>query len=150
PIFDNGTTNEDGGYHYAWFHFALRERLREMNGDADNMVMWRSTTDAPAQALFDRWMVASANDRSTDAQRSKVLRAKPREAIEGCYDKSSPPQFIAENLVFSSQPVSKCSALYPVYSNPRREAGGPLAANVLKCELKPIDAHDYKAAVTPD
>jgi hypothetical protein len=149
PIFDNGTTNEEGGYHYAWFHFALRERLREMNGDADNMVMWRSTTDPPAQALFDKWMVAYTNDKSTDAQRAKMIRARPREALEGCYDKSTPPRFIAENLVFSSKPVSRCSELYPVYSNPRREAGGPLAANVLKCELKPIDARDYKVALTP-
>ncbi len=26
PIFDNATSNETGGYHYGWFHFALRER----------------------------------------------------------------------------------------------------------------------------
>ena len=30
-----------------------------------------------------------------------------------------------------------------MYSNPRKEAGGPLAANILKCQLKPIDAKDY-------
>ena len=29
PIFDNATSNETGGYHYGWFHFALRERLRK-------------------------------------------------------------------------------------------------------------------------
>jgi hypothetical protein len=69
--------------------------------------------------------------------------------VNGCYDKSTPPQFIADSLPFSSQPVSKCSELYPVYSNPRREAGGPLAADVIKCQLKPIDAKDYKAALTP-
>jgi hypothetical protein len=34
------------------------------------------------------------------------------------------------------------------YSNTRREAGGPLAANVLKCQLKPVDAHDYQATMT--
>ena len=36
-----------------------------------------------------------------------------------------------------------------MYSNPRREAGGPLAANVIKCQLKPIDAKDYKVTFTP-
>jgi hypothetical protein len=35
-----------------------------------------------------------------------------------------------------------------VYSNPRHEAGGPLAANVLKCQLKPIDSKDYKATMS--
>ena len=78
-----------------------------------------------------------------------VLRAKPKEAIDGCYDKSTPPHFIADSLPFSSQAVSKCSELYPVYSNPRKEAGGPLAANILKCQLKPVDGRDYKTAFAP-
>ena len=58
--------------------------------------------------------------------------------------------FIPEELVFSSQPVSKCSALYPVYSNARKEAGGPLAANVLKCQLKPVALEDYPVTFTAD
>ena len=53
---------------------------------------------------------------------------------------------IAEPLVFTSQPTTRCSELFPVYSNPRHEAGGPLAANVLKCQLKPVDAKDYRTA----
>jgi hypothetical protein len=35
-----------------------------------------------------------------------------------------------------------------VYSNTRREAGGPLAANVLKCQLKPVDSRDYTTPPT--
>jgi hypothetical protein len=148
PIVDNGTSNETGGYHYGWFHFALRERLRHANGSADNMVMWRSTLAPAAQALFDEWMVAYKSDTSADAQRVKVLRAKPKALVEGCYDKSTPPTFVAESLVFSSKPASKCSELFPVYSNTRKEAGGPLAANVLKCQLKPVDVKDYTAPLT--
>jgi hypothetical protein len=148
PIFDNATSNEAGGYHYGWFHFALRERLRQANGSADNMVMWRSTSAPAAQAMFDSWMVAYKSDTSADPQRVKVLRAKPRAGADGCYDRGTPPVFIAENLVFSSKPVSRCSELYPVYSNTRREAGGPLAANILKCQLKPIDVKDYQIRMT--
>jgi hypothetical protein len=143
PVFDNGTTNEYAGHHYGWFHFAVRERLQQANGRADNMVIWRNTTAAAAQAVFDKWMVAYRSDTSNDPQLVKVLRNKPQEAVEGCYDKSTPPQFIAESLVFTSKPTTKCSDLFPVYSNPRHEAGGPLAANVLKCQSKPIDAKDY-------
>ena len=150
PILDNATSNEAGGYHYGWFHFALRERLRQSNGgSAENMVMWRSISGDAGQKLLDRWILAYKADASADPQRVKVLRAKPKEAVDGCYDKSTPPQFIADALPFTSQPRSKCSELYPVYSNPRREAGGPLAANILKCQLKPIDAKDYKATLTP-
>ena len=148
PIFDNATSNEAGGYHYGWFHFALRERLRQANGSTDNMVMWRSTNAAAAQTLFDTWMTAYQADTSSDPQRVKVLRTKPTNGVNGCYDKATPPQFIADDLPFTSQPVSKCSELYPVYSNARKEAGGPLAGNVLKCELKPIDMKDYKGTFT--
>ena len=147
PVFDNGTTNELGGYHYGWFHFAVRDRLREANGHSDNMVMWRNTTPAAAQAVFDKWMVAYTSDTSNHSQLAKVLRNKPKEAVEGCYDKATPPSFIPENLAFTSKPTTKCTELFPVYSNPRHEAGGPLAANVLKCQLKPINANDYKVAL---
>jgi len=144
PIMDNATSTEERGYHYAWFHYALRERIRQANGGrSDNMVMWRSISGSAAQALFDRWVAAYKADTSSDPQRVKMLRARPAEAVDGCYDKATPPRFIAEDLLFTSKPVSKCSELYPVYSNPRREAGGVLAANILKCELKPIDARDY-------
>ena len=149
PIMDNATSNETGGYHYGWFHFALRERVRQANGgSSDNMVMWRSVSGTTAQDLLDKWIAAYKSDTSNVPQRTKVLRAKPKEAVDGCFDKSAPPKFVADPLPFSSQPVSPCSELYPVYSNPRREAGGPLAANVLKCQLKPIVAADYKVSLT--
>jgi Tannase-like family of unknown function (DUF6351) len=150
PVLDNATSNETGGYHYGWFHFALRERVRQANGgSSENMVMWRSVSGSAGQELLEKWIVAYKADASADPQRTKMLRARPKEAVDGCYDKSTPPRFIADALPFSSQPVSKCTELYPVYSNPRREAGGPLAANILKCQLKPVVASDYHVALTP-
>ena len=145
PIFDNATSNEGGGYHYGWFHYALRERLRKAaGGHSENLVMWRAVNGDAGRQLFDRWMLAYTSDTSNAPQIDKVLRAKPASGVEGCYDKSTPPAFIAEKLVFTSQPVSKCSSLYPVYSSPRLEAGGPLSADVLKCTLKPVDPRDYR------
>jgi hypothetical protein len=149
PIVDNATSNETGGYHYGWFHYALRERLRKASGGrSDNMVMWRSTVGNAARDMFDRWMVAYRSDTSSAPQLDKVLKARPAEAVEGCYDKMTPPTFVAEALVFTREPSTKCSALYPVYANPRYEAGGPLAADVLKCQLKPVDPKDYAVAFT--
>ncbi len=48
---------------------------------------------------------------------------------------------IAETQVYEGG--TKCNRLYPSYSTPRMVAGEPLANNVLKCQLKPIDAADY-------
>jgi hypothetical protein len=148
PIVDNATSNETGGYHYGWFHFAVRERLRRAAGRSDNMVMWRSTQGNALRDLFDKWMVAYRSDTSSAAQIDKVLKARPAEAVEGCYDRSMPPRFIAESLVFTRDTTARCGTLYPVYANPRYQAGGPLSADVLKCQLKPIDPKDYAAAFT--
>ena len=144
PIFDNGQKTDVGGYHYGWYDFAIRDRIRAANGNSDNFVLWRGNVPAPTvQALFEQWMVAYTSDTSTDPQIVKVLRAKPQTAVEGCWDNSTPRNFFAEALIFSSQPGTQCSTLWPVYSNTLKEAGGPLAGNALKCQLKPIDTRDY-------
>lgn len=151
PIVDNATSNEASNYHYGWFHFAVRDRLRKASGGSSaNMMMWRSTVGSAARDVFDRWMNAYTSDKSGATPIEKVLHAKPVEAAEGCYDTSTPPNFIAESLAFTSQPMTRCSTLYPVYSNARYQAGGPLAADVLKCQLKPIDPSDYRVPFSVD
>lgn len=150
PIVDNATSNEAGGYHYGWFHFALRERLRQARGGrSDNMVMWRSTNGGAERRLFDTWMTAFSADRTEAARLDRVLRARPANGVDGCFDRSAPPAFVADALPFTSAPDTPCSRLYPVYSNVRAQAGGPLAANVLKCQLKPVEPADYGVALPP-
>ncbi|MGE3958985.1 MAG: DUF6351 family protein [Vicinamibacterales bacterium] len=148
PIVDNATSNEAGGYHYGWFHFALRERLRKARGGrSDNMVMWRSTNSGAERRLFDTWMTAFSADRTDAARLDRVLRARPATGVDGCFDRSAPPAFVADALPFTSAPDTPCSRLYPVYSNVRAQAGGPLAADVLKCQLKPVEPADYGVAL---
>src|SRR4029434_6457406 len=43
PVFDMGSYNDTSGYHYQWYRFAIRERLRQSNGDVGNHVMWRGS-----------------------------------------------------------------------------------------------------------
>jgi hypothetical protein len=153
PVIDFGFYNDTSGYHYQWHHFAVRQRLIEANGNADNHIFWRGNdaTSIPlnqAFATMAQWLSAIKADGSDRSLREKVLANKPPAAVDGCYDASSPPQFIAEPQTFSSQPDSRCNALWPSYGFPRLVAGGPLSANVLKCELKAIDARDYKATFT--
>jgi hypothetical protein len=151
PVFDiSGIYNDDGGYHYQWYHFAARERLREVNGDTANHVMWRGNPVPfdTAWATFTQWVDAVKADASGAPERVKVLRNKPARAVDGCWSNST--TFIAETQTFSSRPDSACNTLFPTFAFPRYVAGGPLKANVYKCHLKPVDPGDYTVTFTPD
>lgn len=147
PIFDvSGIYNDDSGYHYQWYHFAARERLREVNGDTGNHVMWRGNPVPfdTAWATFIEWVDAVATDSSTGSQHDKVVANKPAAAVDGCWkDKTT---FIPEPQTFGNQPTSTCNALFPSGAFPRYVAGEPVKGNVYKCRLKPIDPADYAPA----
>ena len=161
PILDvtNIYSEDTNNYHLQWEHFAVRERLVQGYGNSDNYVMWRGgpgtgpTAANPAAiiaalspnaiAAFEQWMEAIVADKSSDPQRTKTIRNKPADLVDGCFDKSSPPQFISEKQVLGTS-GTQCNILWPSYRFPRMEAGGPLASNNLKCQLKPVDLADYK------
>jgi hypothetical protein len=171
PVFDiSGLYDEDNYYHYQWFHFAVRERMAKANGDARNHVMWRGGTpilaalgggvaaeDAAVAAAaaskgwttFIDWVVAYKGDTSAASQRDKVIARKPAAATDGCFTRSTTPQFIAEAQTLGNSATTQCNAVWPSWSFPRREAGGPLAADQLKCQLKPVAASGYAVAMTP-
>lgn len=151
PVLDiSGIYNEDSAYHYQWFHFATRERMLESNGDTDNHVMWRGSPVSYAQAwaTFIEWVEAINADHSDVPDRVKVARNKPAQAVDGCFDAAS--QFTAEPQTLSGEPDSQCNILYPSFAFPRYVAGGPLAANILKCRLKPVDLSDYAVTFSSD
>jgi len=168
PVFDTSLLfDEDVIYHYQWYHFAVRERMIEANGDAANHVMWRggpnfaelsnptpesaalaAAVTTQSWAAFIRWVEAIKADSSHIPLRQKVIRNRPADLVDGCWTKELNPQFIAEPQTWSSLPNSTCNALWPSFSFPRKVAGGPLAANKFKCRLKPIDANDYAVSFT--
>jgi hypothetical protein len=144
PIFDiTGVMNEDGGYHYQWFHFAQRERLIKAAGDDANLVMWRGNPVPfeKAWSTFMAWVEAATADTSSSSQREKTLRHKPESAVDGCW--SSESEFVAERQSFDRLPSAACNKLFPSFAFPRYVAGEPLAADVIKCQLKPRDRNEY-------
>jgi Tannase-like family of unknown function (DUF6351) len=150
PVLDAGGYNDTSGHHYAVYHFMVRERLKEVNGNADNHIMWRGPAQAEAnwQAMV-RWVEAIKADTSNTKQSVKVVRNKPADIVDGCWNTSTnPPTFIAEPQILNSEPNSQCNTLYPGWLLPRIIAGGPVAANILKCQLKPVDLNDYKVPFT--
>ena len=147
PVFDDGAYNDERGYHYQWYHFAIRERIAQQNGNADNHVMWRGPVQADAAwAVFVKWVAAAKGPRlAVETTREMAIKTKPAEAVDGCWvvDADKRGSFIAERQTFSSKPDSKCNEKYPSSAFTRYAAGGPIDANILKCQLKPVDASDY-------
>lgn len=168
PVFDlSHLYDENQLYHYQWFHFAVRERMHTHNGHADNHVMWRggypiadglgidpspesaalkNPIEADSWAVFIDWVQAYKADSSAIPRADKVLRHKPPEAVDGCFTWSTAPHFIREPQTFPRDVDSACNRLWPSWSFVRREAGGPLGANLLKCQLKPLSRRDYQVA----
>lgn len=138
-----------GDIHDRFRDIVIRARMRRANGDTDNAAFWVAGPDRKlfnvmqGQALdtMTQWLdaLATAPGALTHA---KVVRYKPAAATDSYFDAGGVRH--AEPLTLTGQ--SEANRLYPFYSDPRVVAGGPLSVDVLKCQLKPANARDYKVA----
>jgi hypothetical protein len=148
--------------------FATRARLIAANGTADNQVILvypRLTSadfalflkaqrvDAPfaerARWLvrkMDGWLDNIAADHTSGTQSAKVIRDKPADLADGCW--ATDGERIVEPASYDG--LGRCSRMYPPHANPRMVAGAPLADDVLKCALKPINPLEYSHPLTAD
>lgn len=139
------------GLHQIWRSFGLRERMDKANGGHANHVMWRyPTAYTPSAALslqalleMDKWLTALKADTSNKSVAQKVIDSKPATAFDYCLLSTDSAQSTKVT------DTAKCDAdPYLVrHASPRQVAGGPLAEDVLKCSLKPLDVADYAPAV---
>ena len=83
----------------------------------------------------------------SDAKLAKLRRAKPADLVDACWTRDEHPQKIVEKQLPTS---GSCNELYPSNSFPRGVAGSPIANDVIKCQLKPVSASDYKVTFTAD
>ena len=97
------------------------------------MDTWLTTLNAQAPK-------PTLNSERTHAQ---VVAAKPAAAVDFC--------FLTGDVTFATpvldQAVCNADARLAFFSSPHQVAGGPLAENVLKCQLKPLVFTDYGAVV---
>jgi len=151
PIIDaRGYSDPSGDFHESYHSFKARARLVKANGNADNQVMIKGAgapfTRAQAELVtrMDRWLDAIDADTSNRPKAQKVAASKPKDLTDGCY--TADGRFISETAEYGKD--NQCNRLYPPHSAPRLEAGAPLTDDIWKCQLKPIDARDYKATFT--
>jgi len=135
------------GIHHVWRSFALRARLDAVNGSHGNHVMWRYGTGlvAPLASgltlqsflMMDQWVAAIKADASNTPIEQKITSHRPTEAFDFCFLGTDFSVKITDTVACNSDIHLK------PHSSPRQVAGGPVAENVLKCQLKPINRADY-------
>jgi len=142
--------------HSRFHSFSMRQRLLEANGNFNNQVMlvedgstttgnglFSDTSPVLSHALnqMDVWLTNYLADRTSTPLPVKINRSKPSDLVDACFTNKGTVK-IAEQQVY--QLDTTCNQLYPAFSTPRMVAGEPLANDVLKCQLKPIDSSLYK------
>jgi hypothetical protein len=142
--------------HSRFHSFSMRQRLLEANGNFNNQVMlvedgstttgnglFSDTSPVLSHALnqMDAWLTNYLADRTSTPLPVKINRSKPSDLVDACFTDKGTVK-IAEQQVY--QLDTTCNQLYPAFSTPRMVAGEPLANDVLKCQLRPIDSSLYK------
>lgn len=126
----------------------IRDRLQRANGRSDNQIIWASSIfngvniQSTSLDLINQWLDNMAAD-PAPASTDKVVRNKPAGANDACWDASG--KRIDEAA--SNDPKAACNVLYPRFSNPRIQAGAPLAGDIVKCQLKPVNPADYAVSI---
>jgi uncharacterized tannase-like protein DUF6351 len=151
PILDvRSYTDFPGVDIHTYIHsYVVRERLRRATGSAANHVMWRAAPagassgpmSAAARETMAAWLDAIEDDDSRRSKRSKIVRNKPTEAVDACWDATGTR--IDDPAEIGA--TGPCTQLYPPASTPRLRAGARLDSMAIKCRLRKIDPADYPA-----
>ena len=161
PIIDYRAYSDDrenGDVHVRYHSFSMRERLRKANGRTDNHVMLveddrhglyssASPVLRGALAQMDRWL-ANLEAADGDGPRiEQVVGARPSDLVDACWTREENPTRIVEEQVRGH---GRCEELYPSAPAPREVAGAPVASDIVKCALKPVDMGDYAGVFTAE
>lgn len=155
--FGRGDPNVD--VHDAYHTAILQARLNKYNGSDANFVYLLGATGSgtinnnagtptnlihvAAFEALDKWLSAMAKDTSNRTKAEKVVANKPEGFVNACYAAKGGFDITA---IERSTDMQRCAILFPTMTSPRNVAGGPGTEDIFKCQLKPIEPKDYKAA----
>jgi hypothetical protein len=130
--------------HNSHQSFAVRQRILDAKGEADNHVVW--FTDARPSARFDQTMQAFAvletwlANLAADPSLS-VAEAKPATAVDSCFRTDGTLWHAGDDVwagILDDGAPGACTAAFEVFSTSRIEAGAPITGDVFKCATKPL------------
>jgi hypothetical protein len=136
---------DPGAFHDVYRTYAMRARLERNFGTAANQVLWRGQAPLigdPSYAddavfAMDRWLARVDADHRALPLPRKIIEDKPGTVAPRCTDGHG-----------TELPSEVCDQTVASYGTPRQGADGPLAEDVMKCQLKPMQRADYPVAFT--
>jgi hypothetical protein len=118
--------------------YQIRDRMEETFGTSESQVMWNGAhLPAEAWGALDEWLTNILDGDRSLPRHEEVLAARPATVndecgvVAGLSPVGDPEGLVCENVVA------------PPRDSPRMVAGGPLLEDIVKCQLKPVDAADY-------
>lgn len=157
PVIDKRDyRDKDTDLHASIHTFAVRERLKKANGDADNHIIRRSTSGYDfsgftSLAKMDQWLTAIVDD-PAPLTHAKVVAKKPSDLVDAC---KLPSGTIVNETQRPFAGTCAGSSAFPVALTPRIVAGGVLSADAVleatmlrddtaECRLRTPVLADYK------
>lgn len=121
-------------FHANWRAMMIRDRLERDNGHSDNHIILALGSAAMALEIMDEWLTAIKADNSAISLAEKVVSNRPATAADACFVGGADVGFGTD----------ACPVKFD--KSPRQVAGGPIAEDVFKCQLKPLDfdSSDYE------
>jgi hypothetical protein len=117
--------------------WALRARMDHFNGNHDSQVLWYGL-EGRFQDNFgtmDTWLDNVSKDQRPVPLEQKVTQDRPDNAKDQCY-------YPDQGRI--------CDTVFGPAGNPRWAAGGSIAQDVIKCQLKPLVRSDYAPVLFSD
>ena len=150
--------------HMPWRSWSERDRLDRANGTHANQVIRAFLTTnggiTPGAAgirqsflMMDRWLANIEADTSATPIEQKVVNNKPADVHDACFNNAGATDSDLLVDVGLDNAACQVGAITKSMSSPHVVAGGPLAENVFKCQLKPLNLSDpdYRGtAFTPN
>lgn len=142
---------DPGDIHDRHRDLTIRARLEKATGTSANQVIWvadraQGRGQAPTVNLapialdtMTKWLDAMAAD-PAPLSAAKVAKTKPADATDAYWTKDGK----RVNEQASWDPATSWNKTYPLHVEPRIIAGAPVANDIVKCQLKPVDFASYK------
>ena len=123
--------------HHFLQSFAARARIEAARGSTENHVIWVAHRESPIPLY---WMAVQVMDQWLENLEKYPERGvggnRPAAAVDSCWDETG-------ELIASGDGVwdegGACREIFPPYENSRTLAGMPIAGNVFKCQLMPVE-----------